>query len=105
MLKKMSNFVQKFVHLDVSGLTRSFARNNSINVAANFHKYFLKCLCPLSKPFTKYCTILPCNDSRNLYATFLIMLRKKEGVKKFRKIHLNFALRNLVFIYISYTAV
>ena len=47
--KVYEDFVYHFEYLN-----KKRAWNISINVAANLPKHFVKCLCPLSKPFTKY---------------------------------------------------
>ena len=61
-------------------LNRELASNISINVDANLSKHFMKRLCPLSNRYTKYfrkvLRNLPCNDSGNICATFLVIFRK-----------------------------
>ena len=59
--KFLQDFVQYFKYLN-----NKFAWNISIMVAANLAEHFVECLCPLSKPYTKY--------FRKVSETFRVMI-------------------------------
>ena len=73
--KFMQDFVYRFVYLN-----KKLVWNILINVVANLPKHFVKCLCPLSKPFTEYfrkvSETYPVIIVETFKATFLANLQK-----------------------------